>query len=158
MRLTLTSLVLATVGVSALAQEHPIEKACRDTVHAYAFHRDRLDDEAYANLFSVEGVFETPTQTYRGREELAGYIKEQPETIATTHHITTVRITSEDQTSARGDVYVMVMVADAQSKPRKIKQIASGLYQDEYEIDGSTCLIKSRKLIVLSVSNLVEKD
>lgn len=149
-RLTITcSLWLVAACSPQDSAEQALIGACTETVSAYAVHRDANNSEAYADVFTPQGVFATPGTVHEGRAALIAYIDNQPEQITTLHHITTVDIRPTGPTRATGTVYVIVHFSEASESPARLVRIANAIYEDEYEFASGVCRIASRSLRIV---------
>ncbi len=122
-------------------------RACQDLVTGYAIHRDRMDSEAFANLFSKDAVLSVLGQRFEGRAAIKARL-EGPPTPPLRHLMSTVHIEMESATQARGISYVTVYAA--QTVEPKLPFVvdgfmATGEYHDVFRLTADGWRIAQRE-------------
>lgn len=90
-----------------------IERACARLVLESAAANDRGDYEAFAALFTANGVLHRPAGApLRGAEEIVASYASRPSDRITRHVCSNILVEVESQQCARGLTYVLLYAAD----------------------------------------------
>jgi uncharacterized protein (TIGR02246 family) len=87
------------------AAKREIEQACTALSHAFAYHLDRKEYEALANLFAPDGVFVRMGARLEGRKQINAVMSERPPEQFTRHISTNFHFTRVDADTAEAVVY-----------------------------------------------------
>lgn len=125
-----------------------MRQACAELVVQYAYSRDRLDYETYGNLFTEDAIFALAGQATKGRQAIVDALRARGTQNLTRHFSTPVSFEATSETQAKGLAYLQLFRAPAGTKlPGTYTEgplIAE--YHDEYEVIGSTCRFRSRRI------------
>lgn len=146
MRPLVCAFVLLAAGCAP--QTESIEAACTELVLDYAYHRDRLDAEQVANLFTDDATMSVLGDVYDGREAIRKRMLDGQSGPVTRHLMSTIRIFPIDDLRATGVSYVTVYLAprrDSQN-PLAVEGFAGiGEYHDEFVLTDSGWKIAQRE-------------
>ena len=110
-----------------------IENACTDLVLDYAFYRDRMDADPFANLFAEDAVLTVLGEVYTGRKAIRQRLVEGQNGPVTRHMMSTIRIFVQDENTASGVSYVTVYGAPGGEFPIKVEGFMGlGEYHDKF--------------------------
>lgn len=136
--------VLLAVSMSAEGATS-IEAACLRTSTLYGTYVDSGDADAFAALFTEDGVWEPSSGRYVGRAAIAEQMRK---TLALKlrmrHVITNQLVTPDNATHAKGSAYWTLYVAPDGVTDLAGQPVSVGQYKDAYEMQGDTCLFESR--------------
>ncbi|MEM7097374.1 MAG: nuclear transport factor 2 family protein [Pseudomonadota bacterium] len=139
---------LSVVSAHTFADETQIKQACTDLVLDYAFYRDRLDAEPYAQLFAEDAVLTVLGQVFQGRVAIKKRMLESKDGPVTRHMMSTIRIFPIDSHSASGVSYVTVYSAPAGELPLKVEQfLGLGEYHDKFVLTEQGWKISRRTFV-----------
>lgn len=155
---TLVGLVLALSlsGCAATIElgetKRSVAEACEALVLDYAYHRDRLDAQAVAQLFTPGAVMIVQGQTFVGREAIFDRLA-APNQPVTQHLMSTIRIFpgGPDEKTATGVSYASIYLAPANPDggPASVRNItAVGEYRDEFRLTDEGWKIARREFVV----------
>ncbi|GAA1786536.1 hypothetical protein GCM10009712_37400 [Pseudarthrobacter sulfonivorans] len=115
------------------------ELAIRRLYEGYNDFIDRGDAESWAMVWCEDGVFEHPARTYKGREELASFVRQraagaaaQPVT-GLRHWNSDIRLSSEGDRVV-GECALLVSARDRESGSPSV--MTTGMYSDVVAWDG----------------------
>lgn len=135
---------------AALAHEST-EAACRALVEAYAYHRDRLDADAAASLFTEHARLDIMGEQFKGREAIRQRLLAARGGPLTRHMLSTVHIQQTGPQQARGVSYVTIYQAppaaqrpQAQARAQAEVRII-GEYHDGFELTADGWKIADRR-------------
>ena len=129
-QLVLLALLLQPLSVVSAGE---IEDACTNLVLDYAFYRDRLDAEPYANLFAEDAVLTVLGEVFTGRDAIRKRLVEGRNGPVTRHMMSTVRIFVQDEDNASGVSYVTVYAAAPGEFPLAVEGFMGlGEYHDKF--------------------------
>ena len=136
----LTLLLVLLLPPSAFADSHA--NACLDAAHQYFINVDSRQGAAVAELFTNDAVLSLPRETLNGPVEIeARFSNKYGPTLV--HHLTTHAI---DPKTATGKVYVLLHIERMVDDGEIQTTLLSGVYHDEYVIEGDSCRFASRRL------------
>jgi uncharacterized protein (TIGR02246 family) len=136
--------ILLVVGVSAEAATS-IEAACIRTSMLYAAYADSGDADAFAALFTDDGIWEASSGRYVGRAAIAEQMRKTfALKLRMRHVITNQLVTPDGATRARGSAYVTLYVAPDGVDDLTGQPVLVGEYKDAYVMRGDTCFFESR--------------
>lgn len=148
---------LAFGFIAPATADEDLVSACTKTVDNYAVYRDALDADGYASLFTEDAAFVTPAKTFEGRDEIRAYIKKQPTSFGTLHHITTRQIVALNRAGdaavikGEGIIYVLVNFHQkGEDNKNHLFRSAQAVYTDQYRFSDGTCEIAHRSLKILT--------
>jgi len=130
----LIGVALVSLTFGAVADtDADVERACGNLVLDYAYHRDRMDGAALANLFTEAGVLSVLGETYQGRSAIRARLENDREAPLSRHLMSTQRIFVDGPDRARGVSYATVYLAPRGELPRPVEGFAGiGEYHDEF--------------------------
>ena len=118
---------------------HLIEAECGKLPLLFAHYADNGDHAALADLFTVDGIYARPFQPefpFHGRDKVQAIFRDRPP-ILVRHLVSNVMVTVEDENTAHGSNYLMMMSNHADTvMPQKSNGIFVGGFDDEYVKDG----------------------
>ncbi|HEX7082160.1 MAG TPA: nuclear transport factor 2 family protein [Gammaproteobacteria bacterium] len=104
------------MNTSALTEQERalIEHACARLVLESVAANDRQDYEAFADLFTSDGLLHRPSgPPLVGRDEIIDSYRSRPRNRMTRHVCSNIIVTAESTATARGLTYVVLYSADA---------------------------------------------
>lgn len=127
-----------------------IERCCNRLVTAYARATDLGEGAAAAALFTQDGQLDMPGgRSFRGREEIARRIAEQPPQQVSRHVITNIAIEPHSADRATGVLY-LTMYRGQRPEPGGTAALDGpylvGEYEDEYRRTAEGWRIARRRL------------
>lgn len=128
------------------SRELVAREAIRDLVAAYALAADSGRFDELIELFTPDGVLETPdTESHRGREAIRARLTSAQQSLAgaTTsslirHHVSTLRIVVTGPADATGEAYFLVVTAQGPDH--------WGRYRDRYALHDGRWRIAHRRV------------
>lgn len=96
-----------------------ISEACITLVRQFCLVADAVDADAFALLFTEDGVFERGKLRVEGREGLAKMAAARPAGMITRHLLTTSFVQPVDADTATGTHYCLVYVGGGEHDPTK---------------------------------------
>ena len=145
-------------GKKATCVNHALIKACTETVNRYAHSRDRLLYDEYGSLFTEDASFQLGEQpAIEGRAMIVEALRNRGPLTPTRHFSQVVDMQVMDEASVKGLSYVQVYKYE-QSETNKNPQRSIGPwivaeYHDSFVVLNNQCLIKSRKVEIISRSD-----
>ena len=134
MRLWPALTLLLHGGAPAFAHESEAVTACTALVMDYAYYRDRYDAAPYADLFAEDAVLTVLGVDYEGRAAIKARMLDASDKPPSRHHMTTIKITPVDDSTATGVSYVTVYSAPASAeRPAAVNAFTTmGEYHDTF--------------------------
>jgi hypothetical protein len=131
---------------------HDIE-AIRQTMAAYNIAGDRMRIGALADTFTVDGVLETPTARYEGRDGIASGLGQRDPTAPASarrptfvrHNLTTSQIDLTGEDTAEGRTYFIVFT--------DIGPDHMGCYVDRLQKTGAGWRFEHRRVLIDWISD-----
>ncbi|MBO6718482.1 MAG: nuclear transport factor 2 family protein [Rhizobiaceae bacterium] len=120
----------------------------RDLAERYAFACDRRDADAFAGVFTADGVLEAPRGRFSGRSELRGVIPMMARLYLKTFHAVLGQQVEIDGDNAQGETYSIARhyfekeLGDLRCYEMTIR------YQDRFRREGAEWRFSSRTLVV----------
>lgn len=123
-----------------------------DILSLYATYNRTIDagqSDAWIDTFTVNGVFEHPSKTMAGREQLAAFIHPRSAALAShpvvgqRHWNAEIKLSGDGQ---RATGTGLVMVAGVDRATGKALVLVSGAYEDSLIKDGAQWRFERRKL------------
>ena len=142
----------------AACQEKRIIDACSETVQRYAYSRDRLLYDEYADLFTDDAVFQIEGYpAANGKQAIIESFKQRGSGSFTRHFSQVVNIDVIDDNRAKGISYFTLYLVNREAYDAGQRTLNGpsivGEYHDEFAIAGDQCLIRSRKAVPLLTQN-----
>jgi ketosteroid isomerase-like protein len=129
-----------------------IERACTRLILESAAANDRQDFEAFAALFTKDGVLHRPAgEPLRGPRAIAESYSSRPASRITRHLCTNILIDVDSATTARGSTYVILYSADASGASDKKFGLTSetrkllGEFEDRFVLTDAGWRIVERR-------------
>lgn len=140
-------------GDAQCLQQKTID-ACTRTANRYAYSRDRLLLEEYADLMTKDASFQIEGgPSLVGREAISRALLDRGEETVVRHFSNVVHIKVTGVDTAEGISYVVVWGVDAASfgegKNRVQEPMAIAEYHDQFKIEENTCRISSRLVKII---------
>ena len=147
MRIFVFALLLA--GSAAHADGHrAIQQACTDLVLDYAYYRDRMDADPFAELFTEDAQLSVLGRDFVGREAIRERLVEGRGGPLFRHMMSTIRIFVESEARATGVSYITVYSSPPGDLPRPLgPPLGVGEYHDEFVRTASGWKIKRREFV-----------
>jgi hypothetical protein len=145
-RLIAVALLVLLAGCAG--HDESIEAACTELVLDYAYHRDRLDPDAVAALFSDDATMSVLGDVYNGRAAIKQRMIDGRGGPVTRHLMSTIRIFPIDRDRATGVSYATVYMAPRNDtdNPLTVEGFAGiGEYHDEFVRTAEGWKIKVRE-------------
>ncbi len=166
MRLLHSAIGITTLGIviACRAMAGPVDaewtreviSACNETAGRYAWLRDRLEYEAYGDLFTEDGVFAIGSQETVGRGAIIEALKARGADQTTRHVITPVRIEVIDRQRATGISYLQLYSATGRQQgdePLGIQGPAAiAEYHDEFRMTDAGCKFAARRVKLIFIA------
>lgn len=133
------------------AERDLIERACEKISIAYARHIDFRDYEAFADLFTEDGVLEVFGQPLRGRRAIIESMSQRPANRKSLHIFTNIWVNVLDRDNASGITYLSLFRADhdgPKPAPNTLPLLA-GYYDDVFVRTPAGWRFASRKATML---------
>ncbi len=128
-----------------------IERACTRLVLDAVAANDGGDFEAFAALFTPDGILRRPSgEPLHGREAIAASYGTRPASRITRHVVSNVRIDVESSAAARGLSYVVLYAADGDAAPDRHFGVPAdprtlvGEFEDRFVLTGEGWRIAER--------------
>jgi uncharacterized protein (TIGR02246 family) len=140
--------VLGMLVVPAVSPGHDgAEAACRALVEAYAYHRDQLDADAAARLFTDDAVLEIMGERYIGRDAIHRRLAGARGGPITRHMLSTIHIDRAGPDRAEGVSYVTIYQAPPADDPADVRADLRiiGEYHDRFELTADGWKIAARR-------------
>ena len=120
----------------------------RDLAERYAFACDRRDADAFAGVFTADGVLEAPRGRFLGHDELRGVIPMMEKLYLNTFHAVLGQQVKTSGDSAEGETYSIAR-HHFEKAPGDLRCYEMTIrYRDRFRRGGSSWLFSSRTLIV----------
>lgn len=121
-----------------------VSEACIALVRRFCVVADAVDADAFASLFTGDGVFERGDLRVEGREGLIKMVGARPAGIITRHLLTTSLVEPVDADTATGTHYCLVFVGGEQHDATKpiVRE-----YRDSYRRTAEGWRIAHRTVI-----------
>ncbi len=119
----------------------------RDLAERYAFACDRRDADAFAGVFTTDGVLEAPRGRFTGHEELRGVIPMMEQLYRKTFHAVLGQQVDAEGDEARSETYCIARHYFEKNGEQRCYEMTIR-YQDRFRRDGPDWLFASRALIV----------
>ncbi len=146
----------ASLGPSDAPATTALVSACTQTANSYPYSRDRLDYEAYGDLFAPDAVFDLTTigaGELVGREAIVSALKARGPAAVTRHINQVVTMEAVDAAHARGLSYVVVYAVPADAMAAGNSAVSQPLvvaeYHDQFVWLSGRCQIERRRLEVI---------
>jgi hypothetical protein len=133
------------------AERDLIERACEKLSIAYARHIDFREYEAFADLFTEDGVLEVFGNQLRGRKSILTSMSDRPANRKSLHIFTNIWTNVLDQDNATGKTYLSLFRADHDGPgpaPNTLPLLA-GYYDDVFVRTPKGWRFASRKATML---------
>lgn len=134
-------------------EQAAIERACSRLITAYARATDLSDGRAAAALFAQDGQLDMPGgRSFRGRDEIARRVDEQPQGQVSRHLLANIAIHAESADRATGSLYVTMYRAQRPDSGGPLPldgPYLIGEYQDEYRRTAEGWRIAHRRLTTI---------
>lgn len=148
MIIRLTSIVFIAAALISCTPEETPAQLCNQTVKDYATYRDNPEmAKAYADLFSLDGTFTLGPNTTEGRDTLIARHIASHENATWQHNMNEISIRDKDAV-VTGTSRVTVKTS-SKDDPNTTRKIVAD-YEDNFELIGDKCLIKSRIVKILT--------
>ena len=121
------------------------KQLCRDTVNAYAIHRDSGDAGAFGALFDAQAKVTVLGKTSVGREQVVQGMLTRFSQGPTLHNMGTVHIAVSESGVITGVSYAEVFrLTQSEGQAPKSKLLGKVKYLDTFQIKDQQCLITTR--------------
>lgn len=122
-------------------------RACEDLYAAYVEYADTPEAEAFANVFTVDGVFDRLGQILEGRPAIAAVIASRPARLWTKHRCSNIRIEfAADGRSALGHADLELQ----RGRGDTAEPTVHGVYEDRLLLTDEGWRFASRKVTLIS--------
>lgn len=109
------ALFLITLFFSVQTLADSVSTDCADLVIDYAHYRDNFNANAFAELFTEDGVLIIGENRWEGRDAIRARIEALDNGTTIRHHMSSIRISPVDADHATGVSYVVIYSAPAGS-------------------------------------------
>jgi SnoaL-like domain len=128
-------------------KSYVIQNHCARLSNLYCTYLDNGDYAAFETLWTEEGVFEHPAETYAGLAGIRKFLSARPVNKYMRHFCTNIMVDPTSDNSATGSASFLVLQSLPKSEgPPKPNPILFGHYQDEFERQDGVWKFKRRKL------------
>jgi len=139
---------IISLCIAPFSHADDVRDACSALVIDYAQYRDQFDAEAFANLFTEDGILIIGDSRWEGRDAIRARIEALDSRTTIRHHMSSIRITQQDAFNATGVSYAVIYSSPASNSSNEISGPALiGDYIDRYVLTAEGWRISRRELV-----------